>query len=981
MAAAPGAEGAPEGRYRTLSCIGVGQKSDSFDSQDLYQGGREVVRRLFHEDFSAENPDLTDLIFPKLAGLSHPNLGRVIDYGMEEGKGYLVREKVEGLPILEALQGANRAQVLTAFAQLLLALDYLYSQNTFHLSLKPSNIMVNTKSSPWELKVVDYGIAPIIFPPTKMESNTVGTPPYTAPEYAIRRVIDVRSDLYSVGILLYQALSQKSPFQAKDTVSLLQAQLKQDPPPLQGVAPGVSPKLSNFVQRLLARDPQSRFSTPRQALKAFLEAAEDGSLAGRIDLPDLFSDPEQLFRDQEYLKLFRRVALQGGRWAITGESGNGKTFLAKWLERLFILNQKPVLRLEGENIALLEGEHSLNPSEPTYVLIDNADRGPVEAWLRARPYAHIVALVEDKAWTKKKSGWQLYPLKSLDAKQIGASLEASLGVTGDRIAQEWFAHTQGKSRAMVQHGQALVRQGIIQPSGLGWRFDYEKYLAAAGSVKKDLLGDPLASLPEAHRRLMAILASLQVPVAADTLVQWTDSTPELIAQSLGFLLKAQLVGRMVRLGQEFYLSNLPPPDRLDPNVGAMALRGYLEELYRLEWHREGSAVIERYFAKEADPALALMKAKFIGAAGNHAGVFAIINSAFVQGLKPQMKSLAFEILGRSLLFSGKAKQAEAAFRNAYTQYRADQDHDGQARVLMYLGIFCRNTGDQAKAVKFFQQSIAEAEQAKEADLIQGNIELHIGDLYAAATDFENAEARYLESLQKLGYASQEATIAKTYGSYAEMCLKLGDPYRAELLAMEGLRRAIFKRSYAAQGGLFSTLAKLQEQKGNLRGAAERLAEAVYVLAVANDPAAHLKALIERASFYETNRELILASQDANEALVEGKRLGDENLEGQAHLILGKILRRDMNRLETALQHLDVAFKKLEASQNVKKLWECLFERAEIERYRENPEAARHNYEQALQRIDLALTQLVPGTTESQNLTQKRDYIEMTLRTL
>jgi len=970
-------------RYHVVRCIGVGAKSDTFLCQDLFQNSQEVVRRLFHEEFTNNNPDLNDHVFPQLAALEHPNLARIIDFGVEEGRSFLVSEKARGLPLLQALSGVPRPQVLPIFGQLLVVLDFLYAQNLFHLSLKPENILVDKATNPWTLKVLDYGIAPLIYPTTKMESNTVGTPPYTAPEYAMGRICDTRSDLYSVGVLLYSALAQRLPFEGKDTVSLFQSQLKKDPAPLQGLVPGIPPKLSAFVQKLMARDPQSRFPSPRVALKALLEASDDPQLASRIHLPVLFSDPEEVFRYQEYLKLFRRVALQGGRWAIIGDAGSGKTFLARWLQRLFWLNHKPVHLFNGKTIALLEGEHTLNPSEPTYVLIDNADQGPVEAWLRARPYANVVTFIQDKAWAQKKSGWQLYPLKALDTKLLGGVLDQSLGLSGDRMTQEWFLHTHGELRSLIQHGRALVRQGLIQASGMQWRCDTEKYLKAANSSNKEMLGAPLASLPEEPRRVMSLLAFLQVPIGIDALMQWTGLSAEVLREHLVFLSHEELVERSLNQGQEYFRSKMTVPWSMDSSIGAEQIQNWIEGLYQLEWYNGAVTAFDRYFTQEPlkDPSQILLKAKLSGAAGLHDVVFASVTSNFVQSLPATQKSEAFEIFGKSLLETGKGKQAEAAFRNAYTQYKSDQDHEGQARTLMHLGVLANQMGDQSKAVKFFEQSLIEAEQAPQPELVQGKIEFHIADLYANATDFENAESRFHLSMEKLSQCQQEVTLAQVFGAYAQMSFRLGDMFRSEYMVREGLRRAVFKSHYPTQGALLSVWAQIEQQKGNIRIAAERLAEAVFVLSKSNDPLAHLRALIERANFYETNRELILASQDANDALQEAKRLQATELEAQAHLILGKVIRRDQHRMKDAVHHLDLAYRKFEATKNVRKIWECFFEKGEIERYQGNAPQARAHYEQAVAFLDQALTQLVPGTAESFALTQKREQLEMILGSL
>jgi len=962
-------------RYRVVSCLGVGQRSDSFLVQDQFFAGREAVRRTFHEDFITENKDLVDLVMTPWANLSHPNLPLIYDLGIEEGRAYFVREKAAGVKLTEALAGATRPQALALIGQLLLALDHLYANNILHLNLKPENILVDKSVNPWRLRLLDFGLSPVLYPPSKVESNAVGTPPFTAPEYAIRRTLDVRSDLYSVGIYLYLALAGRMPFAGNDTVGLLQAQLKSDPQALSAVAPSVSAKLSSVVQRLLSRDPQSRYMTPRLAWAALLEAADDPQLGHRVFLPKVFSDPEDVFRYQEYLKLFRRIALQGGRWVITGESGSGKSFLAGWLERLFWLNQKPVLRIPGREIALLEGEHSLNPAEPTYVLVDDADQGPVEAWLRARPYAHIVAFAKEKTWPQKKSGWQMYPLKPLDAKQIAGLLERDISLTGDRISAEWLERTKGEAGYVVQLGRALEREETIRPHGIHYKMEADKFFATS----RDLAFDPGSLLEEKPKKLLTYLSYVQIPVRTELVASWAQVPPEEASELLLDLVRLGWVQRRVALGQEFFASAIEFSPAAKKRLGENEAKNLAGELERLEFHAAGLRALESYFGPKANPATALLRARLAAGARQPELVLKLVDSNFVNGLPPPLKAEAFLSLGRALHQSGKSKQADASLKNAYKGFQAAADPDGMARSLVELGLMTLEAGDRERAFRFYQQAMTEAEQSKDRDAIEGSVELHVGRLYALATDFENAETHFTSALQKLGYASQEASIAEVYANYAAMTYQMGDEFRAEALALEGLRRAIFIGNTRAQGEIFALLAKLQEQRGNLRGAAERYAEAIDRFA--GSGLAYLRSLLDRAYFYERNRELILASQDAMEALKEAKRLQRGDLEGKAQLVLGKVMRRDINKLEPALAQLDLAYQKLAEAKDARLASEALFEKGEIERYRENAPQAKTHYQQAMQLLEHAMTQLVPGTADYNELQQKRSQIQMILETL
>lgn len=959
------------GRYSVLRCLGAGAKAETYLCADSQAGGASVVRKLLSPELSAENPDIVDAVFPRWAALVQPNLVRVLDFGWEEGRAYLNTEFFDGVPILQALAGAPLDKVWRVFGQLLLALEHLYAHNVPHLDLKPQNVLVGADASGAPLlKLVDYGWMALLNPYNPADSNAIGTAPFAAPEYALRRSPDVRADLYSVGVLLFSVLARRPPYEGKDAAALLQAQFQRDAPALKSVVAGAPAPLSDFLQGLLNRDPQGRFEGARQALAALQAAVGPAFPADALPWPPAFSDPQRLFRPKEFLKYFRRIAIQGGRWAIQGPEGSGKSFFARWLERLLWSNQKRVFRLSGENLSLVQGEVSLNPSIPTYLIIDDADRAATEAWLAARPYGHVIALGRDMAWAKADMGWQRVEWKAMTPAETAALWEASFGKLDARVMQAVQARFRGNPLALASGAAALERQGVLHREGATWKLDVEKFSRGAGSPQ---LGSPWAAMPEASRKRFARLAVAPAPWPAAVLRE----EPELEAW-----LRVGWLRRRLKGGEEFFQSELGLASAAEGGLTPPELLSALEEVLRRGWAGEVWAALGRFFsAGEIPPEAQLLRARAAAALGDHAEVFKVLTSNFVNGLDAAAKPLAFETLGLSLGAAGKAPQAEAAFKNAFQAYKAAGQAAGQARVLLQMGIASRRAGDNGKALTFFQQALAAAAGAAEKDELRGRIELAVAQLYAAATDFEGAESHFQEALSALESARHGGALAQAYADYAEHCFQTRDPDRAEIFCHEALGWALFQRDAAAQARVCRLWARILMKREDLRGAGARLGEAVAALAKSPDEAAYARALLERAEFAEAARDLSSAQQDSRKAFEIARRLKLGELEGETLVVVGKIQSRDLERLDAAVKTLMSARQILEKLPGALRLWECDFQLGDIARFRGDGPTARAHYQRALQGLDGVMAVLPPQGEEAERLTRRRGELEMSMQVL
>lgn len=206
-----------------------------------------------------------------LAHLQHPNVARMLDGGVDQaGNPYLVMEYVDGVTITRYCS-ENQLDLdarIQLFRQVLKATQYAHQQLVVHRDLKPTNILV---SSQGEVKLLDFGIAKLMQVwewMTPMET-TVGhqpmTPKYASPEQIMGRPIDTRSDIFSMGVLLYMLLSDSYPFDAATSgYSQLQAIVEQDPVSLRSLVPNLDRDLEAICLKALCRDPNGRYSSVEQ---------------------------------------------------------------------------------------------------------------------------------------------------------------------------------------------------------------------------------------------------------------------------------------------------------------------------------------------------------------------------------------------------------------------------------------------------------------------------------------------------------------------------------------------------------------------------------------------------------------------------------------------------------------------------------------------------------------------------------------------
>src|SRR5437764_4924433 len=213
-------------------------------------GRQESFRRRFRREAVAA------------ARLSHPNIVSIFDTGTDDEDNFIVMERVDG-PSLRQLFVPDRAmpvdRAVSITGQVASALEYAHRQGVVHRDIKPANILIGQDGM---VKVADFGIAKAALGDDMTQTGTaLGTARYLAPEQVDGGLPDRRSDIYSLGVVLYEMICGRPPFRADNELALALQHLRADPPPPRSVAPEVPPWLEGVVLTALAKSPDQRFAS------------------------------------------------------------------------------------------------------------------------------------------------------------------------------------------------------------------------------------------------------------------------------------------------------------------------------------------------------------------------------------------------------------------------------------------------------------------------------------------------------------------------------------------------------------------------------------------------------------------------------------------------------------------------------------------------------------------------------------------------
>ncbi|MBZ4370917.1 protein kinase [Corallococcus sp. AS-1-6] len=276
------------GRFSILEPLGVGGMGKVYRALQAPLE-RVVALKVLNPNFPSSRDPGFQKRFLREASLTsklrHPNTVTVIDYGQtDDGIYYIAMEYLEGRTLQQVLGQAGPlpwARAVSVAQQVCRSLREAHALGIVHRDLKPANIMILNEADQDLVKVLDFGLVKSVAPqqegpvsPEITQNGTfLGSPQYMAPEQA-RNIADARSDVYSLGIMLFQMLMGRPPFIARDHIELIFAHYKEPPPTFQSVRPdlAVPPEIEMVVRRCLEKDPARRFQTMDELLEGLREA-------------------------------------------------------------------------------------------------------------------------------------------------------------------------------------------------------------------------------------------------------------------------------------------------------------------------------------------------------------------------------------------------------------------------------------------------------------------------------------------------------------------------------------------------------------------------------------------------------------------------------------------------------------------------------------------------------------------------------------
>lgn len=269
------------GRFRLTDELGAGGIAVVYRGEDV-ELARAVAVKILQESGHgrAELRARFEREAKVLAALSHPNIVSLVDYGVEDGRAFLVMELLKGRTVGELLDEVDVLEprrALHIVRQVVRALAYAHGEGLLHRDLKPDNVFLQAlPDTPDHVRLLDFGFAKFVSDdrdgaPLTQAGTVFGTPRYMAPEQLTGSTVDARADLYSVAVILYEMLSGRRPFEG-EVRDVLKAKVIEDPPALSAIAPDleVHPALDAFFARALATRRDERFADAQ----AFLEALE-----------------------------------------------------------------------------------------------------------------------------------------------------------------------------------------------------------------------------------------------------------------------------------------------------------------------------------------------------------------------------------------------------------------------------------------------------------------------------------------------------------------------------------------------------------------------------------------------------------------------------------------------------------------------------------------------------------------------------------
>jgi tetratricopeptide (TPR) repeat protein len=328
------------GRYKVLKKLGAGGMGAIYEAQDTRLNQTVALKVIKNQEQDEESLARFKREGQTMKMLSHPNIVSILDTGQEDDTHFIVMEFVAGRSLQDFMDSHHDRRIdmtlaLNIAKQISQALQHAHSQDILHRDIKPSNIMIDTDQ---RAKLTDFGIAKGLGLSTLTHTgDVIGTAAYMAPEQALGEVVDVRTDLYALGCVLFEMVAGQRLFPGDNAARLLFSHVNDIPSLPRRVAVEISPALEEIIFKLLAKDPDQRYQSADELLESIAntEAQADPHVVA-VQTAERRWGLVLVGRDDELALLRKRcdatLRYEGRLVFLTGEAGIGKSRLAHQLE-------------------------------------------------------------------------------------------------------------------------------------------------------------------------------------------------------------------------------------------------------------------------------------------------------------------------------------------------------------------------------------------------------------------------------------------------------------------------------------------------------------------------------------------------------------------------------------------------------------------------------------------------------------------------
>ena len=865
--------------------------------------------------------------FKALAKLRHPNVIRVDAYGDIYGHPYIAMEYVEGTDLHHVIHGFKELPSEERFSRseevlvdLCRALVYIHRRGLIHRDLKPSNVLINPEGV---CKLTDFGIVKDLDPNTDaMVSTTlVGTWAYASPEQINGYPIDHRSDLYSLGVILFAMLTGKRPFVAKDLGGYLELHKHQSAPAPADMDPRVPTHLNDICRKLLQKMPKDRYRSAQEILYRLEQRTGV--------LPDSGWTPPLVGRAMQEELLRDRVAAltrgQGSVLFLEGPEGIGRTRLLDVLAdhgRLLgvpVLQERVLPREEGglgpiawlcaaagreapvgasrEKLVelLLQEMLHLREDGPLLLLLDDVQHASatllegMHQILRRLPVGILVAftLRSDRvtpriaALREGRERLLLPALSPTDVEDLVAGLLGA-GRSATAVAERLYRETSGNPLFLTLYLQSLIHQGLLQRipisprasmSGAGWRLVSDLEEIASGYLElppgvRDVVKARLDPLPPLHREVSEVLAVHGERLELDTLLEAMDQEEEPVSEVIDSLRDQGLVA-VHSVGEQVWLE-LRHPRYTD------VLYRELTEEHRAELHRLLAESLEARFAHA--PGAAERVGEHYRRAGEAGKAWQYLCTAALRALERGLTAEAADLANRAALVEDPARvdlgtDAYTATRIQFSELRAELhqlkgEWSEAKEILESALILLDRQGDEALRLR---------PMLKLARVLR-----RLGLL-------DRAEELGSQALALARERHEREAVVDGLLTLSSLAWSRGDLDRCEALTQEGLVLASGPASGRARAALLLSLTSVQANRGQLASAAAGLTDAVAVLKDLRDKGLRAVALVNLAEVLLGQGEVSAAWERSEEALGLAREMGHRLVEAAVHRVRGMLL--------------------------------------------------------------------------------------------